>query len=78
MDGWAITARDPSQFEDGRVLLGHAGRIRLVHLLGREHFPADPDHLVGERDHCDLVVTARLDLPQSFAERGVVPFQVQE
>src|SRR5713101_7228072 len=43
-----------SQFEDGRVRLGHAGRIRLVHLLGREYFPADPYHLVGERDHRDL------------------------
>jgi len=50
----------------------------LVHLLGREYFPADPDYLVGERDHRDLAVTARLDLPQPFAERGVVPFQVQE
>ena len=40
------------------------GRIRLVRLLTGEHLPADPDHLVGQRDHRDLPVPARLDLPQ--------------
>ena len=79
VDGWAITSRDPSPFDGGcTFLLRDAGRIRLVRLLTGEHLPADPDHLVGQRDHRDLPVPARLDLPQPRAERRLITLQVQE
>ena len=61
---------EPKQYKGYlKSALGNAERIRLVHLIGGEHSPADPDHLVGERDYCDLAVTARLDLPQPPAAR---------
>ncbi len=79
VDGWAITVKEPSQFDGGsECLLDAAGRIRLVLLLAGEHFPADPDHLVGERDHRDLPVPTPLNLAQPRAERRLVALQVQE
>lgn len=59
-------------------LLGDAGRIRTVRLVGGEHLPADPDHLVGQRDDRHLAVAASFDGPNPLAERRAVPLQVHK
>ena len=61
--------KNPRNSTVGQSLLRDADRIRLVRLLACEHFPTDPDHLIGERDHRDLPVPADLDLAEPRAER---------
>jgi hypothetical protein len=46
-------------------------------LLACEHVPADPHHLVGERDDGDVSMAARFHMPEPFAEIRAIALHVQ-
>ncbi len=50
---------------------------RAIDLVAREHIPANPDHLVGERDHGHLPMATRFDLPQPGAQCGLITLSAE-
>ena len=62
------SGRDTSQCEDGFVLRDRR-RVGFVHLLAGQHLPADPDHLVRERDDRDIAVATPLDFAEPLTDR---------
>src|SRR3954470_5497795 len=58
-------------------MLRDARGIRFVHLFAGQDLPADPDHLVGERDDRDVPMAASFHLPKPLAEIRAVSLHMQ-